>query len=597
MKRTKTESGISLVEVLVVIVLLLVGIFSVIRVFPPGFLINQRSDNATRAARLATQEVNRLQVASANLPDAIVPITVVNNSGTYQFKVDFGATPDDLSEVPPEAIGQFPWSHYWSDVNKVRRIIGETVRIPLPSPTAAGRGSIYMLSQGPYMAVNWDGRSDGLFIQGAALSRITGHDVNESPSTFLFSPFSYAIDYNGRQVAFYPVGYDRQFLLTFGYYNSGTGQVETIIDQAVTVPANTNTWLPFPVPGNAQIIPDSDTVGRKFVAVTAGSFSQDPYEYYVDSPTVAGLGNFGVIVFNPLGRDYTEQTNIGPRPLSARIDYDVLDWHVLKEDRSIPAAPPFRVALSLKDLKKIGDTEINQENYEGLLYGVPKASNIGDMVVYNVATGQVVPQLDPGTGVQNYSVGHKDGVVDFSDAFGNSNRSGVFRFFYRANGDWALSVQKAASRFRKRPDILFSSWDEFYLGTGSAGQGQATRIYFPLSEAGKTISIRELYYSNGTIPVKLANASFQINSNRALFENIDGVTLTWVDIRTDHPDAVSWDYSSTGQAVAGVQGISMKVRVVWGLGGNVPFDAGGNAVSRRWQKIDKDTILTRTVAQ
>jgi len=73
--------------------------------------------------------------------------------------------------------------------------------------------------------------------------------------------------------------------------------------------------------------------------------------------------------------------------------------------------------------------------------------------------------------------------------------------------------------------------------------------------------------------------------------------LTWVDIRTDHPDAVSWDYSSTGQAVAGVQGISMKVRVVWGLGGNVPFDAGGNAVSRRWQKIDKDTILTRTAAQ
>lgn len=47
MYRTRRNNGISLIEVLVVIVVLLVGIMSVVRLFPPGFLINRRTEATT----------------------------------------------------------------------------------------------------------------------------------------------------------------------------------------------------------------------------------------------------------------------------------------------------------------------------------------------------------------------------------------------------------------------------------------------------------------------------------------------------------------------------------------------------------------------
>src|SRR5438552_1615968 len=99
MKRSQTRRGISLIEVLVVLVLLLVGIFSVIRLFPGGFLVNRWAEETTLASRLAKQESDRVSTNPANLMDAIVPIRPVtaNNSLGYAFQVDTDATPDDLT--------------------------------------------------------------------------------------------------------------------------------------------------------------------------------------------------------------------------------------------------------------------------------------------------------------------------------------------------------------------------------------------------------------------------------------------------------------------------------------------------------------------
>ena len=68
------QLGTSLIEVLIVIVLLLIGIFSVIRLFPPGFLAARHSETATLASRLAKQEMDRYTNAAANLMDAVVPV-------------------------------------------------------------------------------------------------------------------------------------------------------------------------------------------------------------------------------------------------------------------------------------------------------------------------------------------------------------------------------------------------------------------------------------------------------------------------------------------------------------------------------------------
>jgi hypothetical protein len=200
----------------------------------------------------------------------------------------------------------------------------------------------------------------------------------------------------------------------------------------------------------------------------------------------------------------------------------------------------------------------------------------------------------------NYTVDYKDGTVTFSDAFGSANASATMRFFYRAHGDWALQIQKASASYRQ---ILgLPSYAEFYIGgTGTVTGGAATRIYFPLSEAGKTVSIREYWYRNsGGTTVRVANETFRINANRTQFQTLQNgaatQACTWIDIAASdkHPDAVSFDASSTGYAVLGVQGISFRSRVLWKSGSTVTNTANGNVVNTRWRHSDLDTILTRS---
>jgi type II secretory pathway pseudopilin PulG len=600
MNRTTKQAGVSLIEVLVVIVILLVGIFSVIRLFPPGFLVNRQTEDMTRAARLAQQEADRAAANSANLPDNIVPVRPVQNGPSISWRVDTTSTPDDLTDLPVEPIGQFPWSYYGSNVNKVRRILGETLRIPQPSPTTTGRGSIYMLNHGPFMDVSWDGQNRSIFISGAPMVRRRVEAGNSTdpnrqsdrPSVVLGGPSTYGIDYgeDGNPpvpvIGFQPANYDRQYLMSYSYYDTNN-TVVTIIDQVVTVPADTDDWITVPIPGARPMVPFSETVARKFIEVPPTTIWSpvDPYQFYLESPSIANLANFGVVVFNPLGHDYTEYTNAGPTPLTARIDYDVLDWHIIREDRPMPAGSPYQVYLTLTNIKKIGDIEDDQSTYDGLFRGVPANANQPEVIVYNTSTGQLIPPV-------NYTINHKSGIVQFTDAFGAANAAGTFRFFYQAQGDWALQIQKASSNFRRRVDPAVG-YNEYYLGTGGAG-GSTTRMYFPLSEAGKTVSIRDIWYTDTAgRAVSVNNEAYRINANRALFENINNVPLTWIDVIEKHSDATAWDYTSSGLPAAGVQGVSFRARVIWKNGSVMSGTGADNVVRSRYRKVDVDTILTR----
>src|SRR5690349_1376963 len=126
----RRQSGISLIEILTVLVLLLIGIFSLIRLFPPGFLINKRSEAETFASRIARQEMDRAIATSANLPDMIVPIQpvpIVASPG-YAFQIALNMTPDDISEI--KSLGPLNVDpYYYSNINRIRRVFGETVRI------------------------------------------------------------------------------------------------------------------------------------------------------------------------------------------------------------------------------------------------------------------------------------------------------------------------------------------------------------------------------------------------------------------------------------------------------------------------------------
>src|SRR5205085_9694371 len=89
-RRPFARDGISLIEVLVVLVLLLVGILSVIRLFPGGFLANRRSEEQTLASRLSKQEMDRFANSVSNLMDGIVPVIPVAAGGSpgYAWRID-----------------------------------------------------------------------------------------------------------------------------------------------------------------------------------------------------------------------------------------------------------------------------------------------------------------------------------------------------------------------------------------------------------------------------------------------------------------------------------------------------------------------------
>jgi len=596
MKATSKQSGISLIEVLVVLVLLLVGIFSVVRLFPPGFLVNKQNEARTIASRLAQQEINRFTNNATILMDAIVPLVPDQVGSTIVWRVDLHATPDDLTDVKTPILGIDPY--YFSNVNKPRRIHRESVRIPIPSPTFAGLGSVYVLSSGPIYNIpfaNQYGQTvASIVVSGAPMFRRV-QDTADPDSPSLFGPSQYAIDYDAGQVAFFPAPFPRQFVATYNYYDTNF-QVQTALSEIITVPANAVGWRPLAA--NRPVVPESDVVARGFVEKgLADAWTEDPYEYKLLSQNVGAFANVGVLLFNPRGRDYTEFTPNGSVPLTAHIDYTVLDWRIIREDRPMPASEPYIVRLSLKGLKRLNDFEPDQTRYIGLFRdpSIP-AQDRRDLMVVDLTSGQVV---NPG----NYSVDYREGTVTFAPAFGQANATGTFRFFYKARGEWALQIQKACSSYRRhvaaaQGDDANVGLCEYYLGGGVNG-GSSTRIYFPLIDAGKSVAIREFWYRDANNnSIRVANETFRINSNRALFEtftvNNAPRTLTWIDIKEKYSDAVAWDAIPAGQPVVGVQGVSFKARVLWTDGSTIEQTPNGQEARTRWKRVDLDTFLTRS---
>ena len=68
-----SRRGTSLIEVLVVMLILLIGIMTVIQMFPTGFGVVKAGESRTIATKLAQQELERWKNMSQNLPDGILP--------------------------------------------------------------------------------------------------------------------------------------------------------------------------------------------------------------------------------------------------------------------------------------------------------------------------------------------------------------------------------------------------------------------------------------------------------------------------------------------------------------------------------------------
>ncbi len=621
----RSQRGTSLVEVLVVMVVLLVGIFTIVRMFPIGFTNLRRTENATMAYNLARGQVEWWKNNQEKLPDGVASLdpTVVP-LGT---QLNPAVIPDDLGPLqlpgnvalPPEL--QRP--ELWSDVNKTRRVLGEVTRIPAPTQTEQGLASLYFVSLPP---LEWPQEAFSnpdkyVLIYGSDLIRVdvTGlSDLEKQGIVTNLKAREYAVDYQQGALIFNGTGFPRQFRVSYSYptpqgLRTATGEIIDVPRRprgfAIEVP------LKFavrnPGPNQNAVEPLSERVARKFRNVGRAPFTADEYEYRTLVPSggpysAAVQQVTGGLVFNPAGHRAYERSAQGVQPLLARIDYTVADWHVLHEDKVVPDNAPYSVKLALPFIKQAGvTTEYNGNVYRGLLEGFATGQASRDtrqaigpsVVAVNLATGGIV--ADGGTAFptaqNNLGVDFRLGIVHFGREQGNAQAvfvspitlspmrnsdvkgTGV-RIFYRADGDWAVALQKANEEYhllQGLPNGLLP-YGRFWVGRVVEDPGTrmgSVFVSFPITDAGKSVVLNYTYTDKDGVRRTVYGVQGQIVDRSSPWENGHPYLLLRLP-----PDA---SLRSAAVVLHEVRGTSLRCLTVWREGS-------------RWRRQEVSTYLTRS---
>jgi len=515
----KSERGSSLIEVLVVMVVLVVGIFTVIRIFPVGFDLLQYTGNASIAHRLADSEVEFWRKNAENLPDAVVaiapgpsgrltldPIGQRPNdfvTGTGAFGDDPGNRQRAIDEVARwQADTSDDAVDRWVGPNRNRRIIGEVARIPAPSPVQGGvdrAASVYSLSYAP---IEWTDRASGavdpneaeqyIQISGTPLSSV---DVTGMAKESLYATVGnlraqeYGIDY-AKGLAYFPKSdHPRQFIANYSYRTTQNELKQAYGDRLIVPTTSPTSQLPgsvVPLRVNvagsdvydrnyAALEPNTDSMSPKFrYLVPSVPFSSDPYEYKVLATSSLGVSFTGAIAFNPAGYNQMEPGLGNSRqPLRARIDYTVKDWRILHQDVTLPAQAPYRVRLALPFLKQAGVTMGDNElqPWAGLTgRGGPGYS----VVAVDLADGSMAVNNDKGNSA-GFLTDYRTGTLNFParltvhPPFSAPSQAGLtidpaghtYRIFYAVEGDWSVIPQKPFANYK----VAYA--DELFKGAGS----------------------------------------------------------------------------------------------------------------------------------
>ena len=576
----RQQQGASLVEVLVVIGILAIAILAFIRLYPSGFLALKRSGQSDAATRYAQQELERLKTRADNLPRAIVPIRYEGD--TPALIVDASVSPDDLSQQPdlPQGVPAL----YASGVNRFRRIVGERVPLGLPGPTLGRRdqlteGIVYTTLFAPIAQPPANRPIDEyLSLTGAPMRRLILDSDFQRPNIRLFE---YGIDYEAGRVLLRPLPNEPvEYQVEYTVVYQTDSRLETrFVTEVIQFPrTNPNPpepqWRDLGLAGLPRervlgIVPYSDVVARRFVRLEQNdSWSPvNPYQYKILNLLT------GTILINPLASGYYERYWRGTRPLEAYVSYYVHDWTIMREEFTVPSSGRIRLAFS--DLKQFGDLQDDQTQYEGLGLGVDVNNEPvqADLIIVDMLTGRAayfrqgrqLPNSELASELRAQTLPNLNATIDYATGnlqIGNPQMQGrKIRVFYKVHENWAISVQKAANRYFLAQNPVGMGYDScWYDYTGQTTDQARRRLYFSRSEAGKTILLREYWYDVDDDPDN-GNTQRGTNGVFRISETPDDTGLVYLDLRDAHPNAVRWDPSVTGQAVRGVQGLSVKVRV------------------------------------
>ncbi|MCX6345617.1 MAG: hypothetical protein NT018_11190 [Armatimonadetes bacterium] len=559
----KGKRGTSLVEILVVMVVLLIGIMTLIQMFPTGFRIVKAGESQTIATRLAQQELECWKTMSANLPDSIVAINeagvvMSDENPNLPFKGWYAAT--------EQVNGQDVTVYRRGNALNFRQINGEFTLMPALCVFGGQRTSRYALAFGPIEA-------NGIDVKGRDLTRVAINSVSKAGQ--------YKVDYalNGSTFKiFFPSdrAAKRFYYVSYSFWAvAGTGSPElfNVSDQIVGLPNGSwsAAWydVAVNVPTNYAVISieqESDSIARGFYQNTGG-FTTDPYEFKLADPIV------GIIDFNTYAQGEYESTPLGLAPLAARINYKIYDPRIIHEDKVMPQPPAnehdIPVKMSLRFILNLNDPtdNPNEDTYKGLL-----PSFQYPVYVIDLATGLQVRL--PATYLVDIKQGgrldYKTGIIkvpevaDLGDVSGGVVQKNVpmvgrnLRFFYRAEGDWTVQCQKACTSYTKTSDPTNIKYNRYFMQAPN-------RLLFALSQGEQTVVVDFSYGdpnggSEHRMPAKAYQIQMDIPSHRG-----------FVDLPVP-----------TGQVIKriSVVGISFRARVLWRDG-------------KVWRKVDLDTTLTK----
>lgn len=635
MSRRSHLSGTTLVEVLVVMVIFTVGILAIVQMFPKGLQVLRTSRDTVVATQLARDEIERLKARPDQLPEMIVPVQVLGAAEVVdpsRAGSDLGPAGDSVNQAGilysgSQMVGKWQLN---TGANLFRRIVGEGTSVPAPTNVGGLFGGVMVVQFGPIVQRSFD-------TNGSVTSPVIAYANDLVRRTELPQASDNRQDYeyfvdgaSGPTPTLYlPAGPTarRYRLVLSAYVQSGTSSIKRDFIELgpITVPAGspdaTTGLYPLYSQSIAQLLAtdagvtlqgielDSVRVSRVYtpIAVSSSFSTTDPYQYKVLDSML------GVLMFNPAAINTTVGGPSGARePMQAKVDYDVADWRVLRDEFRIPDGALPRHRLSVSGIKTSTSTGVDGVAEPAMPIELGSLSTYSDplashLVVVDLATGGVFVEKSANTTL--VSVDKSLGIVTFYDA--DSSKSGVqglivfgtgttqevdlagraVRVLYMANNEWSVQVLKAAANYT----VSFGTpgAGEYYVGgTGSAG-GIGTRIYFSPSDVGRKVNVGHLKYVGSAGSAELVGQDFTVRYNAA-----DTLNLPSIDIRDAASDATGLDTTS-GVAVSGIKGASVAVRVLYNP---EKFVLSSNATAnlrkieqwgRTWKRTATETYLQR----
>jgi hypothetical protein len=608
------ERGTTLLEVLVVSLILLVGILTVIRVFPTGFDVVERGGYVTMANRYAKTLLDDLCSKPEALPDGVLPAVYLRAEyqGTRWWINDDEVQPSDLEARPP-GTGDGGLRAWANSLVQFRRIHQETTRVPRAAYRDAEGNLLarYALRFAPIEFYNSETPGYYDLMTVYSLRSYTKVD-RDSLERYAGRDGYYAIDPDeedeqhagaARQIYFSRVSYRRTFKIDFAVrpihvnpndYNPDA--VEYVTDRIVWVDADSDVAMDAGGVVNlgdgtyTVLVPDSEVVRRRLRDARAEPGSGDPLWYRLIDPTV------GLLEFGP-----------GTAGLPVGINYSVMDWQILHDDVEVPLeADPGQTAPAEEQLAWV---KLSFPFIERDAIGAPEDDRPGmqeAIILQNIDPnspdyGKVIDPDNDNDGADDHATWTFDDPQRATDnslagrlglRVAKFNQLGVrrVRVFYRTRDGFAAMVVKPYARYTQVPSTARVPSYNRYRSSGN-------RLYFALADVGKTVAVDYSYQDGTDGPVRrITGEMHTIRITRQTLDSDVGPSdYGFLDLNV--PGG-----GSSIRSIDSVRGQSVEVRVVWPKRGmpnrmhTILQSAWSGELPDFWQEEKEGRMLVQSVS-